>query len=64
MTVAMPALAGTSLFDLLGNVAIVGVFAGVLSALTYRCLELPALRHKRSTRSSPAPAASPLTSDP
>jgi peptidoglycan/LPS O-acetylase OafA/YrhL len=39
---------------LLLNLAIVAAVAGFLSALTYRFVELPALRHKRSTRVSPA----------
>jgi peptidoglycan/LPS O-acetylase OafA/YrhL len=47
--------------DLLGNVAIVAVLAGALSALTYRYVELPALRHKRSTRASPRSPGRPLT---
>jgi peptidoglycan/LPS O-acetylase OafA/YrhL len=47
--------------DLLVNVAIVAVPAGTLSALTYRYVERPALRRKRSTRASLAPAGKPLT---
>jgi peptidoglycan/LPS O-acetylase OafA/YrhL len=42
--------------DLLANLAIVALVAGTLSALTYRYVELPALRRKRSTRASLAPA--------
>ena len=38
------------------NLVIVGAVAGGLSALTYRFVELPALKRKRSTR-SPAPRA-------
>jgi peptidoglycan/LPS O-acetylase OafA/YrhL len=36
--------------DLFVNLAIIASVAGVLSALTYRFVEVPALRHKRSTR--------------
>ena len=35
---------------LLGNLVVVGTVTGVLSALTYRYVEAPALRRKRSTR--------------
>lgn len=38
--------------DLLINLLIIGCVAGALSALTYRCVEVPALRRKRSTRVS------------
>jgi peptidoglycan/LPS O-acetylase OafA/YrhL len=44
---------------LLINVVIVGAIAGALSALTYRYVELPALRRKRSTRVAPVPAPQP-----
>jgi peptidoglycan/LPS O-acetylase OafA/YrhL len=47
--------------DLLINVAIVAVVAGALSALTYRYVELPALRRKRSTRAPTPLAGKPLT---
>jgi peptidoglycan/LPS O-acetylase OafA/YrhL len=47
--------------DLLVNVAIVAVLVGALSALTYRYVELPALRRKRSTRASLAPVGKALT---
>jgi peptidoglycan/LPS O-acetylase OafA/YrhL len=43
------------------NLAIVAVVAGGLSALTYRFVELPALRRKHSTRVAKAPAAQPVT---
>jgi peptidoglycan/LPS O-acetylase OafA/YrhL len=46
--------------DLLVNVAIVATLAGVLSALTYRYVEVPALRRKRSTRVA-VPAVDPVT---
>jgi peptidoglycan/LPS O-acetylase OafA/YrhL len=46
---------------LLVNVAIVALVAGALSALTYRFVELPALRRKRSTRT---PAATPAGGPP
>jgi peptidoglycan/LPS O-acetylase OafA/YrhL len=36
--------------DLAVNLVIVACVAGALSALTYRYVEVPALRHKRSTR--------------
>jgi peptidoglycan/LPS O-acetylase OafA/YrhL len=35
---------------LLVDAAIVGILVGALSALTYRFVERPALRHKRSTQ--------------
>jgi peptidoglycan/LPS O-acetylase OafA/YrhL len=49
---------------LLINVAIVALVAGGLSALTYRYVELPALRRKRSTRDAIAPADAPVTEGP
>jgi peptidoglycan/LPS O-acetylase OafA/YrhL len=49
---------------LLVNFAIVAVVAGGLSALTYRYVERPALRRKRSTRVVPAPAEQPVTGAP
>jgi peptidoglycan/LPS O-acetylase OafA/YrhL len=39
--------------DLLINLTIVAAVAGALSALTYRYVEAPALRRKRSTRMTP-----------
>lgn len=43
------------------NLAIVAVLVGMLSALTYRFVERPALRHKRSMRRAPAETAPPAT---
>jgi peptidoglycan/LPS O-acetylase OafA/YrhL len=43
------------------NLVIVGVVAGGLSALTYRFVELPALRRKRSTRVPARPAPHRVT---
>jgi peptidoglycan/LPS O-acetylase OafA/YrhL len=49
---------------LLINLGIVAAVAGGLSALTYRYVELPALRRKRSTRVAPSPAELPATGTP
>jgi peptidoglycan/LPS O-acetylase OafA/YrhL len=46
------------------NLLLVAVVAGALSALTYRYVERPALRHKRRGRQSPAPAQDRLTTAP
>jgi peptidoglycan/LPS O-acetylase OafA/YrhL len=46
---------------LLVNLAMVAAVAGGLSALTYRFVEVPALRRKHSTRVTKAPAAPPVT---
>jgi peptidoglycan/LPS O-acetylase OafA/YrhL len=44
---------------LLVNLIVVALIVGVLSALTYRFIERPALRRKRSTRKATAPASDP-----
>ena len=44
---------------LLVNLAFVSLIAGVFSALTYRFVERPALRRKRSTRPEPVPSRVP-----
>jgi peptidoglycan/LPS O-acetylase OafA/YrhL len=52
---------------LVGNLVVVGIVAGVLSALTYRFVEAPALRHARRTRiAAPTlhPPAAPAPGDP
>jgi peptidoglycan/LPS O-acetylase OafA/YrhL len=46
------------------NLVIVGVVAGGLSALTYRFVELPALKRKRSTRTPERLAPIPVTAAP
>jgi peptidoglycan/LPS O-acetylase OafA/YrhL len=46
------------------NLLLAAVVAGALSALTYRYVERPALRHKRRGRQTPAPAQDRLTTAP
>jgi peptidoglycan/LPS O-acetylase OafA/YrhL len=46
------------------NLVIVGVIAGGLSALTYRFVELPALKRKLSTRTPERPAPASVTAAP
>jgi peptidoglycan/LPS O-acetylase OafA/YrhL len=46
--------AGGGVAGLLFNLVLVALLAGALSALSYRYVELPALRRKRSTRERPA----------
>ena len=49
---------------LLLNLAVAALVAGALSALTYRFVERPALRHKRSTRVASPPAAVAFSESP